>query len=182
MSTSSSSSSSSSLKLINHCMPLFNGCWLGSTTILPTDEPVILYTEIDPQNQEVQNLVVPKNLSNPYLREWSKSPKNPLMALTASNQINASSFRDPTTAWLDPDQRWRVILTGLTFLPCHCEQTSILLGKTGVNRRIFTTTSKLKTIKDIHLRLPSQLTIGIIEIITLHSLLKNSTAITKIIT
>jgi beta-fructofuranosidase len=87
-----------------------NGCWSGSTTILPTGEPVILYTGINPQSQQVQNLAVPKNLSDPYLREWSKSPKNPLMAPTVSNQINASSFRDPTTAWLGPDRRWRVIV------------------------------------------------------------------------
>lgn len=86
------------------------GCWSGSATILPGDKPVILYTGIDPQNQQVQNLAVPKNLSDPFLREWVKSPKNPLMAPTPTNQINASSFRDPTTAWLGPDGRWRVIV------------------------------------------------------------------------
>jgi beta-fructofuranosidase len=87
-----------------------NGCWSGSTTILPSGEPVILYTGINPQNQQVQNLARPKNLSDPYLREWVKSAKNPLMAPTIANQINASSFRDPTTAWLGPDRTWRVII------------------------------------------------------------------------
>nr|UHU35851.1 cell wall invertase 1 [Paeonia suffruticosa] len=87
-----------------------NGCWSGSTTILPGDKPAILYTGIDPQNQQVQNLAVPKNLSDPYLREWVKSPKNPLMAPTPMNEINASSFRDPTTAWMGPDGRWRLII------------------------------------------------------------------------
>lgn len=87
-----------------------NGCWSGSTTILPGGKPVILYTGINPQNQQVQNLAMPKNLSDPYLLEWVKSPQNPLMAPTPTNKINASSFRDPTTGWLGSDGRWRVIL------------------------------------------------------------------------
>ncbi|GMI73036.1 ARABIDOPSIS THALIANA CELL WALL INVERTASE 1 [Hibiscus trionum] len=87
-----------------------NGCWSGSATILPGGTPAMLYTGIDPKNSQVQNLAVPKNLSDPYLREWVKSPKNPLMQPTAENQINASSFRDPTTAWLGPDKKWRVLI------------------------------------------------------------------------
>ncbi|XP_052481711.1 beta-fructofuranosidase, insoluble isoenzyme CWINV1 [Gossypium raimondii] len=87
-----------------------NGCWSGSSTILPGGKPAMLYTGIDTKNSQVQNLAVPKNLSDPYLREWVKSPKNPLMQPTAQNQINASSFRDPTTAWLGPDKKWRVII------------------------------------------------------------------------
>ncbi|KAH1114018.1 hypothetical protein J1N35_007396 [Gossypium stocksii] len=87
-----------------------NGCWSGSATILPGGKPAMLYTGIDTKNSQVQNLAVPKNLSDPYLREWVKSPKNPLMQPTAQNQINASSFRDPTTAWIGPDKKWRVII------------------------------------------------------------------------
>ncbi|XWS16225.1 hypothetical protein CRYUN_Cryun34aG0066900 [Craigia yunnanensis] len=87
-----------------------NGCWSGSATILPGGKPAILYTGIDPKDSQVQNLVVPKNLSDPYLREWIKSPKNPLMQPTAQNQINATSFRDPSTAWFGPDKKWRVIM------------------------------------------------------------------------
>lgn len=87
-----------------------NGCWSGSTTILPGGKPVILYTGIDTEHRQVQNLAMPKNLSDPYLVEWIKTPQNPLMAPTQMNQINASSFRDPTTAWLAPDGRWRVIV------------------------------------------------------------------------
>ncbi|KAL7180390.1 hypothetical protein ACSBR1_043566 [Camellia fascicularis] len=87
-----------------------NGCWSGSATMLPGGKPVILYTGINPQNQQVQNLAMPKNLSDPYLLEWVKSPKNPLIAPTPTNKINASSFRDPTTGWLGSDGRWRVIV------------------------------------------------------------------------
>ena len=87
-----------------------NGCWSGSATMLPGGKPAILYTGIDPNNHQVQNLAFPKNLSDPYLREWVKSPKNPLMAPTSANRINASSFRDPTTAWLGKDGHWRVLV------------------------------------------------------------------------
>lgn len=87
-----------------------NGCWSGSATILPDGKPAIFYTGINPQNQQVQNLAVPKDLSDPFLREWVKFPKNPLMAPTQANGLNASSFRDPTTAWLGPDKRWRLVI------------------------------------------------------------------------
>lgn len=87
-----------------------NGCWSGSATILPSGKPIILYTGVDKENHQVQNYAVPKNLTDPFLVEWVKPPKNPLMAPTSMNQINSSSFRDPTTAWLGPDGRWRVIV------------------------------------------------------------------------
>nr|POE86696.1 beta-fructofuranosidase, insoluble isoenzyme cwinv1 [Quercus suber] len=87
-----------------------NGCWSGSTTILPEGRPVILYTGIDPNNHQVQNLAMPKNLSDPFLREWVKSHDNPLMAPNSYNKINSSSFRDPTTGWLGRDGYWRVII------------------------------------------------------------------------
>lgn len=87
-----------------------NGCWSGSATILPGGSPAILYTGIDPQNRQVQNLAVPKTASDPLLIEWVKLPKNPLMASTLENKINSSSFRDPTTAWKGPDGLWRVII------------------------------------------------------------------------
>ncbi|XP_057965308.1 beta-fructofuranosidase, insoluble isoenzyme 3-like [Malania oleifera] len=56
-----------------------NGCWSESTTILPGNKPVILYTRLNPQNRQVQNYVVPANLSDPYLREWIKPDDNPLV-------------------------------------------------------------------------------------------------------
>ncbi|XP_031263681.1 beta-fructofuranosidase, insoluble isoenzyme CWINV1-like isoform X2 [Pistacia vera] len=87
-----------------------NGCWSGSATILPGDKPAILYTGIDPDKKQVQNLAFPKNLSDPYLKEWEKFPNNPLMAPNSKNGINASSFRDPSTAWQGPDKAWRVVI------------------------------------------------------------------------
>ncbi|KAJ4951918.1 hypothetical protein NE237_028750 [Protea cynaroides] len=85
------------------------GCWSGSTTILPGGKPAILYTGIDPKKRQVQNLAFPKDLSDPYLREWIKPPQNPVMT-PIDNGINVSSFRDPTTAWMAPDGQWRVII------------------------------------------------------------------------
>ncbi|GMN23253.1 hypothetical protein TIFTF001_049071 [Ficus carica] len=85
-----------------------NGCWSGSITFLDGNNPVILYTGIDSQDRQVQNLAVPKNLSDPLLTEWSKSPHNPLMIPT--NGLKPDLFRDPTTAWLGPDKIWRVIV------------------------------------------------------------------------
>ncbi|XP_042434353.1 beta-fructofuranosidase, insoluble isoenzyme 3-like [Zingiber officinale] len=74
-----------------------NGCWSGSATILPGNRPVIMYTGIDPQNRQVQNVAYPKNLTDTYLREWVKPDYNPVIA--PGSGINASAFRDPTTAW-----------------------------------------------------------------------------------
>eukprot|EP00257_Ricinus_communis_P026104 XP_025013518.1 fructan 6-exohydrolase isoform X1 [Ricinus communis] len=87
-----------------------NGAFSGSATILPDGTPAILYTGIDPLNQQVQNLALPKNSSDPYLIEWVKLAENPLMAPTSQNQIEASSFRDPTTAWKGIDGSWRVVI------------------------------------------------------------------------
>lgn len=87
-----------------------NGCWSGSVTILPGEKPVILYTGKDHQNRQVQNLAVPKNLSDIFLTEWVKIPQNPLLVPTPVNGINASEFRDPTTAWKGHDGRWRMLV------------------------------------------------------------------------
>ncbi|KAJ1415450.1 Glycosyl hydrolase family 32, N-terminal [Sesbania bispinosa] len=47
-----------------------NGCWSGSATVLPGAKPAILYTGIDNKLHQTQNLAVPKNVSDPLLREW----------------------------------------------------------------------------------------------------------------
>ncbi|KAE9584688.1 hypothetical protein Lal_00021111 [Lupinus albus] len=87
-----------------------NGCWSGSATLLSGGKPVFLYTGVDLFNQQVQNLAYPKNLSDPLLKEWVKSPNNPIIFPTSDNKINSSLFRDPTTAWLGKDGHWRMII------------------------------------------------------------------------
>ncbi|KAJ4971450.1 hypothetical protein NE237_004549 [Protea cynaroides] len=85
------------------------GCWSGSATILPGNKPVILYTGVvDSKDSQVQNIAVPKNISDRFLREWIKPDYNPIMV--PSNDMNASKFRDPTTAWLGQDGQWRVLV------------------------------------------------------------------------
>eukprot|EP00253_Pinus_taeda_P003097 PITA_03097 len=85
-----------------------NGAWSGSATLLHKGRvPVILYTGCNNVSEQVQAMAVPKDPSDPLLREWKKIPKNPIMVPTG---INASSFRDPTTAWLGSDQRWRLLV------------------------------------------------------------------------
>ncbi|KAH9297999.1 hypothetical protein KI387_029681, partial [Taxus chinensis] len=85
-----------------------NGCWSGSATFISPEKPVIIYTGSDNSFRQVQNMVVPKNASDPYLKEWVKIPQNPIMV--PDNTINGSSFRDPTTAWLGNDGRWRLLV------------------------------------------------------------------------
>ncbi|KAJ0898101.1 putative glycosidase [Helianthus annuus] len=87
-----------------------NGCISGSTTILPGNKPVILYTGIDSQNRQVQNVAVPKDPSDPYLREWVRYTGNPV--INVPEGIQPDEFRDPTTAWLADDGKWRVTIGG----------------------------------------------------------------------
>uniref|UniRef100_A0A803QKE4 Beta-fructofuranosidase n=2 Tax=Cannabis sativa TaxID=3483 RepID=A0A803QKE4_CANSA len=87
-----------------------NGCWSGSATILPGNKPVMLYTGIDPNQNQVQNYAIPKNTSDPYLREWIKPDNNPIVFPDKGE--NASAFRDPTTAWLGKDGHWRMLVGG----------------------------------------------------------------------
>ncbi|KAK6941894.1 Glycosyl hydrolase family 32, C-terminal [Dillenia turbinata] len=85
-----------------------NGCWSGSATILPGDNPVILYTGIDGEQKQVQNYVIPENPSDPYLRKWIKPDDNPIIL---TDGVNASAFRDPTTAWWS-NEHWKLLVGG----------------------------------------------------------------------
>ncbi|XP_027333112.1 beta-fructofuranosidase, insoluble isoenzyme CWINV6-like [Abrus precatorius] len=87
-----------------------NSCWSGSATVIPGEEeqPVILYTGIDDKKHQVQNLAIPKNLSDPFLREWTKHPQNPVM--TPPSGVEVDNFRDPSTAWQGKDGKWRVVV------------------------------------------------------------------------
>lgn len=86
------------------------GCWSGSATMLHGNIPAMLYTGIASNNNQVQNLALPKNLSDPYLVEWVKSPKNPLLTPTLGNKIDGEWYRDPSTAWLNKDGQWRMTI------------------------------------------------------------------------
>ncbi|XP_056166536.1 beta-fructofuranosidase, insoluble isoenzyme CWINV3-like [Syzygium oleosum] len=83
-------------------------CWSGSATILPGNRPVILYTGIEANYRQVQNLAIPKNESDPFLQEWVKFSRNPI--IVPPEGIEPDNFRDPTTAWQGPDGKWRMIV------------------------------------------------------------------------
>ncbi|KAK7351277.1 hypothetical protein VNO77_10598 [Canavalia gladiata] len=85
-----------------------NSCWSGSATILPNEKPVIMYTGIADNKHQVQNLAMPKNLSDPFLREWIKHSQNPV--ITPPSGAEVDNFRDPSTAWHGRDGKWRVIM------------------------------------------------------------------------
>ncbi|KAK9060966.1 hypothetical protein SSX86_018146 [Deinandra increscens subsp. villosa] len=85
-----------------------NGVWTGSATILPDGRIVMLYTGDTDEEVQVQNLAYPANLSDPLLLDWIKYPGNPV--LVPPPGIGIKDFRDPTTAWLGPNGKWRVAL------------------------------------------------------------------------
>ncbi|KAJ1430302.1 Glycosyl hydrolase family 32, N-terminal [Sesbania bispinosa] len=85
-----------------------NSCWSGSATILPDGKPVIMYTGIADNKHQVQNLAMPRNLSDMFLREWVKHSQNPV--ITPPSGVEVDNFRDPSTAWQGRDGKWRVIM------------------------------------------------------------------------
>ncbi|RLN08821.1 beta-fructofuranosidase, cell wall isozyme-like [Panicum miliaceum] len=90
-----------------------HGCWSGSATFLPDGTPAITYTGISRSdiNYQVQNIAFPKNKSDPLLREWVKPAElNPIAV--PEGDINATQFRDPTTAWYADGHR-RMLVGGV---------------------------------------------------------------------
>ncbi|KAK1374735.1 Beta-fructofuranosidase [Heracleum sosnowskyi] len=85
-----------------------NGVWTGSATILPDGQIVMLYTGSTNESVQVQNLAYPADPSDPLLIEWVKYPGNPV--LVPPPGIDFKDFRDPTTAWRTPEDKWRLII------------------------------------------------------------------------
>ncbi|XP_047321729.1 beta-fructofuranosidase, soluble isoenzyme I-like [Impatiens glandulifera] len=105
-----------------------NGVWTGSATFLPDGQIVMLYTGDTNDFVQVQNLAYPANLSDPLLLNWVKYDRNPV--LVPPPGIDKKDFRDPTTAWLAPDGRWKIAIgsklnkTGITLLYATTNFTS----------------------------------------------------------
>ncbi|XP_003575546.4 beta-fructofuranosidase, insoluble isoenzyme 7 [Brachypodium distachyon] len=83
-----------------------NGCWSGSATVLPGGRPAILYTGIDADRVQVQNVAFASNPSDPLLRDWHKPSCNPVIGIPAD--VTGNNFRDPTEPWRGSDGLWRV--------------------------------------------------------------------------
>ncbi|KAL9227694.1 hypothetical protein vseg_003351 [Gypsophila vaccaria] len=96
---------------LHESMPFdINGVWSGSATILPNFGPVLLYTGVTSQQDQVQNLAFPEDPSDPLLRKWIKAEYNPI--ITPSTDMNVTFFRDPTTAW-QIDRHWKIVVGGM---------------------------------------------------------------------
>ncbi|CAN6251795.1 unnamed protein product [Urochloa humidicola] len=89
-------------------------CWSGSATLLADGTPAITYTGITRPdiNYQVQNIALPKNASDPLLLEWVKPPELNPIAVPEAGVINATQFRDPTTAWF-AGGHWRMLVGGV---------------------------------------------------------------------
>ncbi|KAE8732338.1 Acid beta-fructofuranosidase [Hibiscus syriacus] len=85
-----------------------DGVWTGSATILPDGKIVMLYTGSTTEAVQVQNLAYPANLSDPLLVKWIKYEGNPV--LVPPPGIYKKDFRDPTTAWLTSEGKWRITI------------------------------------------------------------------------
>ncbi|PWA63097.1 glycosyl hydrolases family 32 protein [Artemisia annua] len=85
-----------------------NGVWTGSATILPNNKLVVLYTGSTNESVQVQNVAYPANPSDPLLVSWVKDSANPV--LSPPHGIGYKDFRDPTTAWLTPQGKWRMVI------------------------------------------------------------------------
>ncbi|RLM66305.1 beta-fructofuranosidase, insoluble isoenzyme 2-like [Panicum miliaceum] len=89
------------------------GCWSGSATTMPDGTPAIMYTGVNRPdvNYQVQNVAYPRNRSDPLLREWVKPSHNPI--IVPGGGVNATQFRDPTTAWR-AGGHWRLLIGSVT--------------------------------------------------------------------
>ncbi|KAL2348136.1 hypothetical protein Fmac_002136 [Flemingia macrophylla] len=85
-----------------------NGVWTGSATILPDGQVIMLYTGSTNESVQVQNLAYPADPSDSLLVDWIKYPSNPV--LFPPPGIGAKDFRDPTTAWLTSQGKWRITI------------------------------------------------------------------------
>ncbi|KAI4327096.1 hypothetical protein L6164_019596 [Bauhinia variegata] len=84
------------------------GVWTGSATILLDGQVIMLYTGSTNESVQVQNLAYPADPSDPLLINWVKYPGNPV--LFPPPGIGAKDFRDPTTAWLTSEGKWRITI------------------------------------------------------------------------
>ncbi|XVF13325.1 hypothetical protein REPUB_Repub08aG0199000 [Reevesia pubescens] len=85
-----------------------NGVWTGSATVLPDGKIVMLYTGYTTEAVQVQNLAYPADHSDPLLIHWVKYAGNPV--LVPPPGIDDEDFRDPTTAWLTSEGKWRITI------------------------------------------------------------------------
>lgn len=88
------------------------GVFSGSITLVK-GVPVASYTCVDSSEKQRQCLAFPTNSSDKFLRSWTKSKFNPVIAQPPKG-AGYQSFRDPTEAWRDSQENW-VFAVGTSF-------------------------------------------------------------------
>ncbi|KAH9532598.1 hypothetical protein CY35_18G006600 [Sphagnum magellanicum] len=84
-----------------------NGAWSGSATMV-NGIPTALYSTQTETYQQLLAIAYPTNLSDPWLRKWTKYSGNPILA--APPGVRADVFRDPSAGWKGRDGKWRIAL------------------------------------------------------------------------
>ncbi|KAJ9545859.1 hypothetical protein OSB04_025566 [Centaurea solstitialis] len=84
------------------------GVMTGSATILPDGQIIMLYSGNAYDLSQLQCLAYPVNSSDPLLLHWTKYPANPI--LFPPPGVGLKDFRDPSTLWVGPDGKYRMVM------------------------------------------------------------------------
>ncbi|KAI3751215.1 hypothetical protein L2E82_22263 [Cichorium intybus] len=84
------------------------GVMTGSATILPDGQIIMLYSGNAYDLSQLQCLAYPVNSSDPLLLDWIKYDGNPI--LFPPPGVGLKDFRDPSTLWVGPDGKYRMVM------------------------------------------------------------------------
>ncbi|CAI9302580.1 unnamed protein product [Lactuca saligna] len=84
------------------------GVMTGSATILPDGQIIMLYSGNAFDLSQLQCLAYPLNSSDPLLLDWIKYSGNPI--LFPPPGVGLKDFRDPSTLWIGPDGKYRMVM------------------------------------------------------------------------
>ncbi|XP_076953524.1 beta-fructofuranosidase, soluble isoenzyme I-like [Bidens hawaiensis] len=84
------------------------GVMTGSATILPDGQIIMLYSGNAYNLSQLQCLAYPANASDPLLIDWVKYEANPI--LFPPPGVGFKDFRDPSTLWVGPDGKYRMVM------------------------------------------------------------------------
>ncbi|KAG9129353.1 hypothetical protein Leryth_016659 [Lithospermum erythrorhizon] len=72
----------------------------------PDGRLIMLFTGADKYGEQLQNLAYPADPSDDLLIKWTKYPGNPILRHPPG--VGPTDYRDPTTAWLTSEGKWRI--------------------------------------------------------------------------
>ncbi|MFS7949786.1 putative beta-fructofuranosidase, Sucrose:sucrose fructosyltransferase [Helianthus anomalus] len=84
------------------------GVMTGSATILPDGRIIMYYTGNARDLSQLQCLAFAVNSSDPLLVEWVKYKDNPILGPPLG--VGRKDFRDPSTLWMGPDGKYRMVM------------------------------------------------------------------------